>query len=133
MQTAEQISHVLDLPVIVVHGLCECALAVQRDGLFNLQPQFHNPLNINFYCPKMKLTGIDETLEKFEESCLRLVEKYGETGDIVIVTHREGIRELANYAGKPIRRVTYCQTVQLTYTHPDGTWRLENSNDFLSK
>ena len=102
-----------NVPLVPVHGLSECAIYC-RGKIEKANFLSHEAI-------KQKLSRFDievrepiTTHKKFEEACKALAEQH-DTGHLVLVSHREGIRIFSPSAR--FRRLPYCAVIECEY-HP---------------
>eukprot|EP00802_Teleaulax_amphioxeia_P007622 Tamp_07629.p1 GENE.Tamp_07629~~Tamp_07629.p1 ORF type:complete len:339 (-),score=53.17 Tamp_07629:1447-2403(-) len=138
VQTAEKFSERLGIPIEVVPGLCTCAAAIKREGLVQREGRLWLqksglPLQTTEELKRLSpnatyteaRTNVDnaaitcsfaECLENLCETALRSGRSEAATGQtasqprrIMLVAHREGIRELSRVAeGSAITNTPYC-------------------------
>jgi hypothetical protein len=107
----------------IVCGLSECAKHVRDNRLENVMPHFAHRVPaspgdaLTLLDEALQSTGVvvesvDETLETFDEAFLRLSQRHVGDDPVLLVTHREGVRDLVRAHGPPVedvRSVTpYC-------------------------
>jgi len=91
LATAKELSEALgDLPVTVVPALAACAAAVKKRGLENLP--FLAPTEMARMCPRIDSFG-ESAPKSFEAACAWVSQQ---TPQALVVSHREGIRDLAH-------------------------------------
>jgi len=120
MQTAEPIGRALNLPLQPVFGISHCAAAVEAIGLKKVP--FLTPKDFSKHCPTAKIEKFDTTYENFTDSCSRLAQKHMSSTQehVIIVTHREGIRDMTLMAsGKRLIGIPYCAIAKFQYIEDD--------------
>jgi len=111
VQTAYEMSKVMNRPIQILYGLGECAAAV-RAG----QRQFRSIEELTKFCPHLKLVDGDHHSfhrEQFIASLTRIGTSHGTK--FLCVTHREGIRELGKKSGLRLGHVTYCGVAHFSF------------------
>lgn len=129
LQTAEEMAKLLKLKVVVVPGLCECAAAVRRRGL-RAMPLLLTEEEIRHECPDIADLTILPLHPETYQPTLESLCSTGGARDVLVVTHREGIRDLIRLIegrGKRRARTPYCCVAVFGYERArrraDG-WRL---------
>ncbi|KAL1519680.1 hypothetical protein AB1Y20_023190 [Prymnesium parvum] len=123
MQTASYIAKELELGVRRVPGLAACAAAIQQFGIGSFRPsnqiheaphgkqpkpRFLSEKECEAVCaPGTRFLPEDTMFEQFEP-CVRRVAMQSSSRRVLIVSHREGIRELRELAGSSDMRTPYC-------------------------
>ena len=117
------------VPLRPVPGLAECAAAVQKYGISAFDPKGKGPRFLaseqaGAYCaPGTTIEPTDALYSEGFEACVgRLASEAAAQGltRVLLVSHREGIRDLCNLAGFRGRASTaYCCIAQFRYT-PDS-------------
>ena len=127
-QTASYVAAVLGLPVRCSPGLAECAAAVAQFGIDAFRPdsrgamrkgrpvappRFLTESEMQPLCAEgTRFAPRDETFEGYFSCLERLAAEQPSgappSGRMLVVTHREGIRDLCDLAGAPHRRTGYC-------------------------
>ena len=138
--TANELANALDVPVTVVPGLGSCAAAVAKAGVANV-----NLLSfpaMQHLCPR--IDSFDTTAPRdFYGACRHVLTQ--STDLILLVSHREGINELAAGRGRglpddddlPSRRrlkhrtrrrlhLPYCATARFFVTNDGSHWDLHS-------
>lgn len=135
IQTAAEISSFLDgIPVLPVPGLAQCAAMVCSRGIKSFKKPkdktkgFLSTEEMRQNIDPLMNTEILETENVYDNfiPCLRRIlskkaASVAETDDfddekpVVVVTHREGFRELYELVDMPIRRVKYCEIDHFEY------------------
>jgi broad specificity phosphatase PhoE len=112
--TASYIAAELGLPMRCVPGLAECAAAVHQQRIANFNPmrpggpRFLTEAEARPHCaPGTRFTDASVHYEPFFDAVER-VAREGAGSRVLLVTHREGIRDLSEVAGEPCRRTPYC-------------------------
>jgi broad specificity phosphatase PhoE len=152
MQTAAAIAERLmerlnaAVEVRIVPGLAECAAAVRMETLENMHERFLTAVDGEKLCPRLQWS-CDSQLDRFEDCVRRLVTRHHQQQHtahpaldgnvetktlsctpVVIVTHREGIRDLTELAGQRIQRTPYCCSCLLELVANDiqqtPSWKL---------
>lgn len=116
LETAEQFSIVLGLPVQVVYGLSECAAGVRKRnkrGTPTSELPLRSMSEIRALCPQMNL--MDEIV--IEDPTFLPTVNALTTRDrqCLFITHREGVRDLYALEGKRLGRIPYCATAHFRY------------------
>jgi len=144
LETAEQVAEVLGIGVEIVPGLSACAAIVQRIGLKHfLTPNKrnkHQPLlnleKARKLFPKINFLGESGGAEGFVQACQRLADIH-RGGDVLIVSHREGVLRLHGEAGLALRRKPpYCSLTGYTLQKRKPTTSSKGTNPeakFLGK
>jgi len=140
VQTASHIASALDIPVQTLPGLAECAAAVHKMGIESFgtrhwsragpPPRFLNPDQVQATtecAPKTAFVHAAPGEERFEtfSTCITRLAAVSEL--LLIVTHREGIRELCAMAGQAACRTPYCAIAKFEFDQ--GRWTLLQSLD----
>jgi len=132
VSTAEPFSAYFGIPIQTVPGIAECCAALrgkmsssmawQRNAMSRaLQTQEQ----LAALCPEATFVAADPTVESYlgaggNESCPgRLA--HGKAR-ILIVTHREGIRDLTQIAGNRTWKTPYCCIAKFTYQTDTHDW-----------
>jgi len=116
--TANEIARALDLPVSVLPGLASCAAAVARAGLGNLD--LLSRADMQALCPSIDDFDADAPADFFGACAYACLRSRGSSA--LVVSHREGIRDLANvdYAGRKEKKnrlhLPYCATARFVAT-----------------
>lgn len=108
--------------VSVVPGLGACAAQVIREGGIN-QVALLSEASMSSLCPAID-TFVRESPADFEGACAWIVRRHKDAGLPIVVTHREGIRQLA---GDLRLRLPYCTIAKFEARFLDDavpTWRL---------
>lgn len=93
LATARELSRSLgDLPVTVVPALAACAAAVKKRGLSSVP--FLPDGAMNALCPTLENVA-DDAPADFGEACAWLALRQSPEKPVLVVSHREGIRDLA--------------------------------------
>lgn len=119
LMTAEGISDVLQQPVDLVVGVSECCVTVKQLGMTNMIPKFAPVKSIDKFAPKLKINQSQLQEEKFEDAAERLAIP---GKHILLVTHREGVRNISRKTPTPVRDTPYCITVHFTFNIQTGEW-----------
>lgn len=136
-QTASYVAAELGgVPLRPVPGLAECAAAVQKFGISAFDPQrkgkgprFLASELAGAYCaPGTTIEPTDALYSEGFEACVgRLASEAAAQGltRVLLVSHREGIRDLCNLAGFRGRASTaYCCIAQFRYTPESDQYEL---------
>mmetsp|Transcript_49112 Transcript_49112/g.87647 ORF Transcript_49112/g.87647 Transcript_49112/m.87647 type:complete len:283 (-) Transcript_49112:1477-2325(-) len=118
MQTAEQIAKHLDLPVVAVPGLAECAAAVRQHGLSS--STFRSEEELSAQCA-MDFT-MSPKLMDFDTQLRALASTKGP--DLLVVTHREGLRDTSALTPTPFRHTPYCCVAHFRYHLHTRRWEV---------
>jgi broad specificity phosphatase PhoE len=108
LQTSAGFSQVLGLPIVPVPGLSACTAAYKRHGQECTVIPFAEAQTI---CPEAEVEPYDEAItEGFAASVERLAAAAAKEGKrcILVVTHREGLRDTSKRTEDPFVRTPYC-------------------------
>mmetsp|Transcript_2511 Transcript_2511/g.4694 ORF Transcript_2511/g.4694 Transcript_2511/m.4694 type:complete len:225 (-) Transcript_2511:65-739(-) len=128
LETAMHVQRQINAPNLhVVHGLASCAAAVKRYGLAQLG--FLDGEALATEVPELTVNDRDTIVESFEDAVERLCQDAirRNVDQVVVVTHREGIRDLSDIAGTYIRRTPYCCRVDFEYAPASRQWKVMQS------
>jgi broad specificity phosphatase PhoE len=107
LETSAGFSAVLGLPILPVPGLSSCTAAYKRHG--NCTVVTH--AKAQELCPGVEVKPYKEAIEEgFDATVERLVYAAADQGKkcILIVTHREGLRDTSKRTSTAFQRTAYC-------------------------
>lgn len=114
MQTASEIAAVLSLPVQPDAGLATCTSAFKKRGEKLQKLCTHSDVkdqlkaSIEYYNHEYT-HGFEKTLEVIAENEFRRQSlEPGTVHNVLVVTHREGQRDMSVIAGEPFAKTPYC-------------------------
>jgi broad specificity phosphatase PhoE len=129
ISTAAPFSRIFGLPIRPVPGLAECAAALQgkaasKDAWATARLPLLCAKQLRELCPDAAFLPEDEVVEPFISrdgvcAAARLTEGRRR---ILIVTHREGIRDLTALAGTPVRKTPYCCIASFSFARGTCQW-----------
>ena len=125
LETAARIATVLGLPLRCVPGLAECAAAVKSRRIASFDPsntscsrphRFLTQEQALAHCPAgVRFLSPESRYEKFAAAVERAAASGG-VGRVLMVTHREGIRDLAEATGVHGRiKTKYCCIARFSF------------------
>ncbi len=142
IETAIEISKVLEKPIVIHYGLSMCAAYIKENGIDDdtfvdskvLQEKYPGS-NIHHDATNGGRYWREIALESFEQTVHELVGEHIAGSDVVVVTHREGIRDITgNCCDQHIVKTPYCTIVKLrpvahgTYTVEDRDLHRETTS-----
>ena len=139
VSTAEPFSQLFGVPIRIVHGVGECCAALRghmRDGDAWKTSPMYNALQsmeqLQALCPDAIFAEPDDVVDQYlgrggDTCCGRLAQGKRR---ILVVTHREGIRDLTELAGNRMRNTPYCASAKFGFSHHGQSWGFDG---FLNK
>eukprot|EP00667_Euglena_gracilis_P015837 EG_transcript_16513 len=119
VQTSEQLAKVLKLPVRAVPGLGECAGAVRQSGM--TRASFRPDAELRRHCGSSAFS-VDPALLGFQVQLEQLAAVQGP--NLLVVTHREGMRDVSDLTATPFRYSPYCCLAHYRYHLQTGQWEV---------
>lgn len=122
LSTSEEIANMLNCPVSVVPGLGSCAKQVVKDGGVTKVPL----VKPDTICSRVDRVERDAPVG-FKEACNWIVQNHDSDTTPLIITHREGIRKLAD----DHYRLPYCVIAHFNAPNDEdgGEWSLRSLVD----
>eukprot|EP00668_Euglena_longa_P002673 GGOE01003123.1.p2 GENE.GGOE01003123.1~~GGOE01003123.1.p2 ORF type:complete len:176 (-),score=44.10 GGOE01003123.1:307-834(-) len=119
VQTSEQLAKVLKLPVRAVPGLGECAGAVRQCGM--TRATFRSDTELRRHCGS-SVFSMDPAMLGFQQQLEQLATAQGP--NLLVVTHREGMRDVSDLTATPFRYSPYCCLAHYRYHLHTGQWEV---------
>jgi len=152
IQTASHIAAALRLPLVLVPGLSECAAAIHKYGLAAFAPDaassgsagssnatrrgrpskegFLTPAEALRYCAAgVEFRDAPQRYDEDFETCISRLARAAPGERLLVVTHREGIRDLVAMCGVSTRyKLPYCALSKFEFSEGGvrggGHWQL---------
>ena len=126
---AAPFSRIFNLPIRPVPGLAECAAALRGEATSKATWEkarlpLMRPDQLQELCPDATFVPEDEIVEPFispEGVCAAARLTDGKQR-ILVVTHREAIRDLTALAGTPVRKTPYCCIARFSFARDTCRW-----------